>query len=180
MQNQTTVAKREREQRTAAQNRACSGIFNVLTQEHSNAIALLERLADTTDPKQRAELWPKLRSELLAHEHVEVDVLYSALLTLAETREVALGHEAEARDLEMMIERLSERAYDHPEWQASAATLLQLFLQHVNEEEATCFPLAEALLGPQRASELGSTYRAQKAQARSLSTRGNESFRVVP
>ncbi|MEZ4233956.1 MAG: hemerythrin domain-containing protein [Polyangiaceae bacterium] len=156
-----------------------TGIFETLMKEHREAVELLERVARSGDPKERERLWPRLRNALLAHEHTEVDVLYPLLRKHVETREIAQRHDAEARDLEMLIERLDNRAFDHDEWQASAATLLQLLDHHVREEETEFFPRAKALLGPERVAELNDAYRKQKAEWSARSTRGQDSFRVV-
>ncbi|MEZ4375944.1 MAG: hemerythrin domain-containing protein [Polyangiaceae bacterium] len=124
-------------------------------------------------PQLRAELWPQVRHALLAHDQGEVRVLCPDLHEFAATRALAQRHDVEARDLESMIRLLAGRDYDDSEWLASALTLRQLVLRHVQEEESELFPRAQAVLGAARAEELKEDYLRHKAQGGSRSTRGN-------
>lgn len=147
------------------------GIFRSLTEEHGQARELLKRVVSTRDPNVRAELWPQLRFELLAHEHGEVNVLYPVLRKDPATRELAEDHDAQARDLETVILRLDECSVTDPAWHSFAATLQQLVERHVTEEESKFFPAAQAALGYERARELGESYRQQKPEAETAPAR---------
>ncbi|MEZ4233950.1 MAG: hemerythrin domain-containing protein [Polyangiaceae bacterium] len=141
------------------------GIFKTLTEEHGQAAVLLKRVVNTPDPKVRLDLWPKLRFQLLAHEHAEVNVLYPVLREEPKTRALAEEHDAQARDLEAVIGRLDRCSVHDPEWHAIAATLQQLVERHVSEEEGKFFPQAQAALGAQRAMELNDFYFQGKPEA---------------
>ncbi|MCA9647878.1 MAG: hemerythrin domain-containing protein, partial [Myxococcales bacterium] len=130
------VSRRARAKQHA---RGFEGIFETLVEEHTEAAMMLDVLCRTTDAKQRAALWPKLRRALLSHDQDEVRILCPDLHELVETRRLAQRHDVEARDLESMIRRLDGRAFDHPEWLASALTLRQLVVRHIREEENELF-----------------------------------------
>ncbi|MEZ4233951.1 MAG: hemerythrin domain-containing protein [Polyangiaceae bacterium] len=138
------------------------GIFKTLTEEHGLAHTLLRRVSTTVDPQVRADIWPKLRTALMAHEEGEMTILYRALRQRAETRALAEDHDALVQDLDTLIERIDGCAYQDPEWQTFAATLLQLLEHHIQQEESTFFPRAQAALGNERAEELNELYCRQK------------------
>ncbi|MCA9646274.1 MAG: hemerythrin domain-containing protein [Polyangiaceae bacterium] len=138
------------------------GIFKTLTEEHGEAHSLLKHVANTHDPKVRAEIWPKLRSTLHAHEEGEMTLLYPLLRQQPETRALADDHDALVNDLDTVIERLDVCSYEDAEWQTFAATLLQLLEHHIRQEETKLFPEAQAALGYERAEALDSAYRFQR------------------
>lgn len=134
------------------------GIFKRLTEEHGEAGALLKRVAKSDDPEVRADIWPKLRHALLAHEHGEMNILYPELRNHELTRELASEHDEEARAMESLIERIDDCAYDSDEWKTMAQQLLEMVAHHVEEEEGTYFPQAQEVLGEARASALKDAY----------------------
>jgi len=62
--------------RVRAKFNGLQGIFSLLMEEHKQLATLLARAEMSTDPEKRAELWAKIRPELLAHERAEAQTLY--------------------------------------------------------------------------------------------------------
>jgi hypothetical protein len=136
------------------------GVFKTLTEQHGEVAALLRRLK--ADESKRADLWPKIRIELLSHERGEQREVYPVLLAHAETRPLAEQHDREAGELEGKIDRLQSTAFTAPEWGQLFGELVDLVQSHVKEEEDIIFPRAQETIGEQVAKELEPKFLAAK------------------
>ncbi len=131
-----------------------SGVFMHLMEEHGKVSALLLRVSSSSDEAVRAKLYPTIRSELLAHEKGEIDVVYPALAEYPETSALAAAHARDASSLQAAIADLDALSYSDPGWGAAFDRLVKLVQQHVKEEEGEYFPKGQKVLGDQRAKEL--------------------------
>jgi len=136
------------------------GVFKTLMKQHGEVSALLRRVQSNED--KRADLWPKIRHELLSHEGGEVRVVYPALSAIPETRDLADRHQQDADRLEAQIERLQQIPIASAEWGQQFDQLVTLVEQHVAEEESEIFPRAQEALGEDRARELEAPFMAAK------------------
>jgi hypothetical protein len=57
---------------TKAKIKGLTGVFERLSREHGEVMALLLRVKASSHPEVRAELFPKIRAELLSHEKGEL------------------------------------------------------------------------------------------------------------
>lgn len=138
------------------------GVFQTLSEQHGEARALLER-ARSSDEKF-AELWPTIRRELLSHERAETREVFPALRMHAETRALADDHDADAAELEGLIERVNGLAAGAEERRRAYAELIETVQRHVTQEERETFPLAQRTLGKARTEALDASFRAAKQQ----------------
>lgn len=145
-----------------ARLRGLVGVFKTLAEQHGEVSALLKRVK--SDPEKRAELWPKIREELMSHEKGELREVYSVLREHAATRALADRHEAEAGELSMMIHRIHETAISSPDWLRFFDQLVELVEHHVKEEEHDIFPRAQETIGADRAREIEPLFLAAKKQ----------------
>lgn len=138
------------------------GVFKILSEQHREAVALLRRVK--RDPEQRAELWPKIRQELLSHENSELRELYPVLRAHDQTRALAERHEAEASQLSALIDRIHGAQMASAEWGRLFGQLVDQVEQHVREEEGEIFPKAQEIIGAARAREIEPRVLAAKQQ----------------
>lgn len=124
-----------------------TGIFKKLAQEHGEVSALLLRVKSSSDPTVRAELFPKIRKELLSHERGEMTVLYPVYREYPETEGIADIHDREAGELEKMISTVVATEYQDPEWETRFDALVDLVKRHVAEEENDFFLKGQKVLG---------------------------------
>jgi hemerythrin superfamily protein len=124
-----------------------TGIFKRLAIEHGEVSALLLRVKSSSDPKVRAELFPKIRKELLSHEKGEMTVLYPVYREYAELAQIAEKHDMEAGQLEQMIATVEQTEYQDAAWASHFDALVDLVKRHVAEEEDEFFPKGEKALG---------------------------------
>jgi hypothetical protein len=141
------------------------GVFRVLVEEHAQLIALLMRVENSSEADTGRRLFPRIQSQLLAHEESERRVTYPVFLEHRELVQMAHAHDAEADRLEEMLFRLAATDYDNNAWEGIFDRLFELVRDHITEEENTYFPEAERVLGRQEAERLERPYLAAKAAA---------------
>lgn len=138
------------------------GVFRVLTEQHGEVEALLDRVKRDAD--KREDLWPKIRTELRSHERAEVQEVYPALREREQEpmRTLADQHDAEARELEQLIHRLDLIDICSDAWGTLFEQLAETVVAHATEEETEIFPLAQGVLGEARARQLEKKFLAAK------------------
>lgn len=138
------------------------GVFRTLSEQHGEVGALLRRVK--RDLGKRAELWPKIRQELISHEKAEMRELFPVLREHVETRTLAERHDVEGSQLTALIDRIQATVMATEEWGTLFDQLVQLFERHVEEEESQIFPKAQQVIGPARARDLDARLLAAKQQ----------------
>src|SRR5262249_994124 len=119
--------------------------------------ALLKRVQMSSDADTRAELFPKIRRELLAHEEGELRNVYPMFAQNPETASMAEDHASDAAQLHDQLQQLSATAVDSSAWQGRFDRLVELVTQHVKEEESKYFPAGQKAFGD-RADEMLKVY----------------------
>jgi hypothetical protein len=136
------------------------GVFRTLVEDHAEVTSLIERVQ--RDPDKRKPLWPTIRAALLAHERAESRELYYVLRGYEATRSYVDHHEAEAKKLDEMIDRLEETPVDNEAWGPLFDELAGAIAHHIHEEESEIFPVALVALGGQRSKELDEAFTATR------------------
>jgi iron-sulfur cluster repair protein YtfE (RIC family) len=144
-----------------------TGVFRHLAQEHGEVSALLLHVKMSSDPKVRAELFPKIRKELLSHEKGEVAVVYPAFRANPETERYADKHDQEASQLEKVIAELTALPVHSANWGTTFDALVELVQRHVTEEESLMFPAGQRVLSAQ-ADAMLARYESVKSEAMKL------------
>jgi len=139
-----------------------SGVFMHLMEEHGKVGALIKRVGATQDIEVRSKLYPTIRSELLAHEKGELKVVYPALAEFPETSSLAASHARHASEIEAAVLELDALSFNSPSWSPAFDRLARLVDEHVRLEEREYFPLAQKLLGDERAKQLLPAFEAAK------------------
>jgi hemerythrin superfamily protein len=139
-----------------------TGVFKHLMEEHGKVGALLKRLKGSSDESLRAELYPTIRRELLAHEKGEVTAVYPVLAQYAETSGIAAEHQREADDLKAAIAAVDALSFGDSSWATTFERLATLVEQHVDEEESEFFPKAQEVIGEDQAKALLPRFEAAK------------------
>jgi hypothetical protein len=143
-----------------------AGVFVTLAKQHSEVLVLLSRAERAVEPSQRAELWRAIRRQLLAHERSELQVLFSELKDIAETRGVAEQHEAQAGDLEALVFRIDGIDVASTAWIDEVSYLASYLRQHVEKEEHDYFTKAQQALGKPRSEALDPIFQSTHAALR--------------
>jgi hemerythrin superfamily protein len=138
------------------------GVFKTLAEQHAAVLALMERVQ--TEQEKRAELWPKIRSELRSHEHAEIREVYPVLRELEDTRRYADHHGTEAKKLEELIDRIDATDMSLAMWPRLFDELVDMVTTHAKEEETLIFPRAQTAIGKARSKELDVRFMTTKKQ----------------
>lgn len=131
-----------------------TGVFKHLMEEHGKVGALLKRVKSSSEESVRAELYPTIRRELLAHEKGEVLAVYPVLAQYAETAAIVAEHDREAKQLQSAIAAVDALAFSDPSWGPTFEQLVKLVEAHVKQEEAEFFPKAQEVIGEDEAKAL--------------------------
>lgn len=143
--------------RVRAKFNGLTGVFSLLMEEHKQLATLLARAEMSTDPEKRAELWAKIRPELLAHERAEAQTIYDAA-TLPEVAEVASEHEQQEEELHALVQNLDSAAFASAQWEACLKQVHEAVQRHARREEEHWFPVLQQTLGDVRAEDLEPQY----------------------
>jgi hemerythrin superfamily protein len=141
-----------------------TGVFMHLMEEHGKVGALIKSVAKSDDEAVRAELYPKIRKDLLAHEKGELKVVYPALANLPGVSSIELTHAREASELEIALADVDALAFSDAAWGPTFQRLADLVERHVEHEENEFFPKAQQALGEERAKRLLPEFEAAKKQ----------------
>jgi hemerythrin superfamily protein len=134
-----------------------TGVFATLAKQHGEAASLLETVV--ANPEKRVDLWPQIRTALLAHERAEMHVLYPSLRLIPETQALAEHHDIEAHALEGMIEHLDTLPIESEMFGKLFVELADTVKNHATvEEEQEIFPIALRAIGETRAREIDVRY----------------------
>lgn len=143
------------------------GVFRTLTEQHGEVESLLGSVRH--DPDKRQDLWPKIRTDLLSHCRAEVQEVFPALRAHEPTRALADQHDAEAREIEQLIAEIDANEISSAAWGKLFERLADTVEAHANEEETEIFPIAQSVLGAERAKQLDERFlAAQQRIAASL------------
>ncbi len=135
-------------------------IFEALRESHDTQRQLLDLLVETSgDSEGREELFDRLKAELDHHAVAEERHFYVPLMQVDLTQEKSRHSVAEHHEMDELVEELESTDRSSPAWLATARTLRERVLHHLDEEEQEVFQLAGKALTESQKSELAQAYR---------------------
>lgn len=143
---------------SSATARPLTGVFEILVEQHRQALELLRRAGSTANPTRRREYWAEARRRLISHERAEEQVVYSMLETRADAQNLLDQHGDQAVELELTVAELDAVDLDSDEWIGKLRDVMAMVDDHVRDEENDFFPRAQRLLGENLARELEHPY----------------------
>ncbi|MBV9828138.1 MAG: hemerythrin domain-containing protein [Alphaproteobacteria bacterium] len=142
-----------------------TGILSDLHKDHQEVAALLQKMIDSSDARERGDLIKEIANSLLPHAHAEQNVLYKRMEKSEQeaSRKFALEGTNEHAIVEKQVELLMrERDKASERWTAEATVLQELVEHHVAEEESTGFSQARSDFDSATLEKLGEQFRQQK------------------
>jgi hemerythrin superfamily protein len=141
--------------------------ITLLEADHRRMEDLLKQGEQTTarGAKKRTELLNTLTRELNAHELMEEKVLYPALQSHPEARDIVLEGYEEHHVADLIVKELHGLARDDEQWGAKFKVLKENIEHHIEEEEGEMFRTARGLFTTEQLRELGSAMARMKAEA---------------
>ncbi|HVJ27968.1 MAG TPA: hemerythrin domain-containing protein [Vicinamibacterales bacterium] len=131
--------------------------IEILERDHRRFEDLLKQGEDTTERARvtRRELLATLTAELNAHELKEEKVLYPALKSHPEARDIVLEGYEEHHVADLIVEELHQVATDDEKWGAKFKVLKESLEHHIQEEEGEMFKTARGIFSPEELQDLG-------------------------
>jgi hypothetical protein len=136
--------------------------IELLEAEHRRFEQLLAQGEETTDRarKTRRELLTTLTDALNAHELMEEKVLYPALQSHPQARDIVLEGYEEHHVADLIVKELHEVATDDEAWGAKFKVLKENIEHHIEEEEGEMFRTARGIFSRDELRELAERMRA--------------------
>lgn len=130
--------------------------IQILERDHRRFEELLKQGGDTTERARtaRRELLATLTSELKAHELMEEEVLYPALKSHPEARDIVLEGYEEHHVADLIVEELHQVTTDDEKWGAKFKVLKESLEHHIAEEEGEMFKTARGIFSAEQLQAL--------------------------
>ena len=143
-------------------------IFEALRKDHEIQRDLIKRLLETEgDSDDRKRIFLQLKEELENHAKAEEQHFYVPLMEKDLTQEKARHSVAEHHELDELIEELESTDMSSPGWLATAKTLGERLIHHLDEEEQEVFQMAGKALKEQQKDQLANGYQDKMEEERS-------------
>ncbi len=138
--------------------------FQQLKKDHKEVQEMIEQLSEmkSSASSKRAELFKKLKMELMPHMKAEETAFYHPLEDKKGTRELAFEGEEEHHVTEFVLRELEESESDKDHWTAKLKVLKDLIEHHVEEEEGEIFESAEKVIKDNEFESIMSQFEKEK------------------
>ena len=141
----------------------------LLETDHRRLEDLLARGEDTTERAKttRRELLNTITAELAVHELIEEKLLYPALASHPEARDIVLEGFEEHHVADLIVKELHDVATDDEQWGAKFKVLKENIEHHIAEEEGPMFRTARGVMTREELQTLGAKMARMKRDAES-------------
>lgn len=124
-------------------------VVDVLTADHHEVSALIQRIWAETDPAARRDLADVMISELVRHSVAEETFVYPAMILHLPGGAEAVAHDTEEhKDLERTMKSLESADPDGEHFEELLRHLETVLTDHVRDEEGEQFPQLRAHIPP--------------------------------
>ena len=128
--------------------------LDLIKEDHKRLKKLLEQTLEA-EGGEREERMDHLRTELVAHERIEEEVLYPRLRDEKKTRESVLEGYEEHHVADVILDELLDVPPETDLWKAKVKVLKENVEHHMDEEESELFKKAKAVLDRDELNRLG-------------------------
>ena len=130
--------------------------IELLTQQHKEAMELMEKIEESEDPKQGRRLFEELKADLELHEELEEKILYPKMKAEEEWREDTLEAYQEHHVMDLLLREISNLSEGSQDFKPKLKVLKENVKHHAEEEEeGKLFPEIREKWGAERIQELG-------------------------
>ena len=131
--------------------------LKLIKQDHDRFKKLMKDLDDTTERavKTREELFAKFEREIKAHERMEEEIFYPALMEHPKAKEIVMEGFEEHHAVDVLSAELENVSFDDETWGPKFTVIKENIEHHIEEEEGEMFKKARRLLEKDDLEELG-------------------------
>jgi len=138
--------------------------LDLIKQDHKRLKKLLESTLEAKESEREARM-DHLRTELVAHERMEEEVLYPRLRDERKTRDSILEGYEEHHVADVILDELLDVPPETDLWKAKVKVLKENVEHHMDEEEDELFKKARAVLDKSELESLGERMERLKRSA---------------
>lgn len=140
--------------------------LELLEEDHKRFKAILKEGEETTERAKvgRKELFDRLTRGLQIHERMEEEVLYPALKTHPDAKDIVLEGFEEHHLADLIVAELSETEVTDERWAAKWSVLKESLEHHIEEEEGEMFKKAKKIFNKDQREAMGQEMEAIRAQ----------------
>lgn len=129
--------------------------LELLTEQHAEVDELFEKIEDSDDADEKAELFRQLADKLAAHSAIEEKLFYPSVLS-ADTADTLLEFTEEHLAAKRILADMLAMDPDDEHWDAKLTVLKEEIRHHAHdEEEGKLFPILEQKLSSDQRAGLG-------------------------
>ena len=139
--------------------------IDLLTEDHTRVRNLLSDGEAARDPDAREAVLRDLKAELTAHERVEEEVFYPALVEHPGARELVLEGYEEYGVVDRILGELDGTPVEHERWAATFSVMMENLEHHIEEEEGELFEKARQVLDGEELEALGIRMKQRRHEA---------------
>jgi len=136
--------------------------LELLKQDHEKVSELLER-GQEADPKQRKQIFKKIKSELETHARIEETIFYPAMEEHEELKDMVLESLEEHKQMKTVLRELAKLSPNSERFKPKFKVLKDNVEHHaVEEEEGKMFPKVRKIIDKSELEQLGEELEAAK------------------
>jgi hemerythrin superfamily protein len=141
--------------------------LDLIKEDHKRLKKLLKETLDA-EGSEREPAMNHLRTELVAHERMEEEVLYPRLRSEEKARDEVLEGYEEHHVADVILDELLDVPVETDLWKAKVKVLKENVEHHMDEEESELFKKARAVLDRDERERLGERMEQIKRSAEDL------------
>jgi hemerythrin-like domain-containing protein len=141
--------------------------LSLLMDDHKRVKKMLAEGEETTEraEKTRAEIFDRLKEEMLIHERIEEEIFYPALKQHPKAKEIVLEGFEEHHVVDEIMGELEATDVTDETWGAKFKVMKENIEHHIEEEEGEMFKTARSVFDRQELEDLGARMEALKKRA---------------
>ena len=131
--------------------------ITLLKDDHDRVKKMLAEGEETTERavKTRAEVFGKLKEEMLIHERIEEEIFYPALKSHPKAKDIVLEGYEEHHVVDEIMGELETTDVSDEAWGAKFKVMKENIEHHIEEEEGEMFKQARAVFSADELEALG-------------------------
>ena len=137
----------------------------LLEKDHAKVKELMGKLEKTTAPKEREELFGRLKANLQVHEIIEEEIFYPTLKQHPRAKDIVLEGIEEHNVVDRLMGELSAMATKSETWGPKCKVMIENIEHHIEEEEGEMFRKARQVFDRNELEELGERMTRRKTEA---------------
>ena len=142
--------------------------IDLLKEDHDKAKDAIKKIekTNTEDVQAREELFQTLVDDLTAHERIEEEIFYPALVNHEKAKALVLESYVEHGVVDTLIDEISAVAVSDEAWMPAFKVFRENLTHHIEEEEGELFPKTKQIFSEEQLEKLGDQMAALKAETK--------------